>query len=662
MSLSGKTQCHITENYPEQYETAKAREELVKEFRIDLNKFEEEEFFDGEGEEKSEWNIDTYTDMYVGCNELLGNEKFMDAYVRLDGTFPTTGDLRTLLRNNRINTFSSEGIVLYIDNQYYETIGYEATCKGKVKGEKCGHKIQLVYKNPPKECPNCGEEWRKKNTNYYLEEFITVNVTFIQLGYYKKDNTLATVNAFIYGLNTDDITTGQKLKFNCFKNLQKFGKEGNKYEARLMIVGWESVDTTWEDIIIPVEYEQKFLEIKDNYHHFQRVIDSIAPNVIGYEDVKESMLLQAVMGGFEELVGGATARLWMCILLAGDPGVAKSQLLDWFARLHPKVAWGGGARATRAGVTVASIPDPRNKDRRIPKAGTLVMANKGLAIIDEFDKMSTEDKKSIQSAMEQGKIDVAMAEIQATFETMTSILAACNPKKAFFERNVNYEKEALDQLDISPEILSRFDYIWVIIDMEHAEKDNIISQSMRGSNKVGEPEFTMDYIKYYIAWIMSRRPYINEDVGQQIDEWYVEERKKIKDETKINPRLVQTLIRTCKALAKFRGYMDPLTGEYLVTMADFEEAKRLVHNMLATHGPTTGFGDVTRMWRGHSLKKENLYSRILNIISTQEPTDEELKDYLQDVDDLTLEKELMKLQDQRNGGIFKDRDGKWRCV
>jgi DNA replicative helicase MCM subunit Mcm2 (Cdc46/Mcm family) len=673
MPLINKIQAHITENYPEQEKHNIENSEGYKEFRINLNKFEEEEFnketWDGFDNEDiiDKWNLDTYSELYCGVNEMLGNEKYMDIHLRLEGEFPDKGKLRDILRNGRIDTFTSEGIVMSINSMYYEPVCWRVECNKKTIGIVNDRKTQVdcsfcddILFRIPKKCPICNQKWEKINKDFRQEERISENVSFIQIGYYTKDNQIATVNAFVYGINTDDIRFGQRLKFNAFKDLEKFGKD--KYVAKLMIVGWESSDITWEDITIPEEYESKFMQNTDTWKLLQQMIQSFAPDIVGYEDIKETILLQSCMGGFIKTIGGGVERDWMSILLGGDPGVAKSKLLSFAGRLHPKTAYGGGARTSKAGLTVAIVQDPLNKDRKIPKAGALVMADNGLACLDEFDKMSAEDKKSIQSAMEQGRVDVAMADTQATFETKTSILAACNPKKAFFDRKEGYETEMIEQIDISWEILSRFDFIWIMIDIDHTQRDEEISRTMRGSPDIDKPIFDIDEMRYYIAWIRSRDPVINEDLGMKIDKWYSHQRNEMKDERKINPRVLRSLIRASKAVAKFRGTFDHINGNYIVTDDDFEEAKRLYRAMLSTHGPTQGFGDINRWYRGQSLKRDTIHTRITECIATYTPTNDELFDYLSDIDDDLLEKELERLQNQRKGGIFKDRTGVWRCV
>jgi len=163
---------------------------------------------------------------------------------------------------------------------------------------------------------------------------------------------------------------------------------------------------------------------------YEHVTKSIAPSIFGYDDVKEALGLQLVSGFEKHLPDGARIRGDIHILLVGDPGVAKSQLLRYMTKISPRGIYTSGKSTTSAGLTATAVKDELGDGRWTIEAGALVLADKGIAAVDEMDKMDNEDKSALHEAMEQQTISVAKAGVMATLKSRCSLLAAANPKLA----------------------------------------------------------------------------------------------------------------------------------------------------------------------------------------------------------------------------------------
>ena len=158
-----------------------------------------------------------------------------------------------------------------------------------------------------------------------------------------------------------------------------------------------------------------------------KIVNSIAPSIGGMEIVKEAIALQLFGGVSKVLKDGIKIKGDIHILLLGDPGTAKSQLLRYVASLAPRGVYASGKSTTAAGLTAAAVRDDTLDGRWTLEAGMLVLANKGIACIDELDKMNEEDRSSMHEALEQQTISIAKAGITATLPAQCSVLAAANP-------------------------------------------------------------------------------------------------------------------------------------------------------------------------------------------------------------------------------------------
>jgi len=305
-----------------------------------------------------------------------------------------------------------------------------------------------------------------------------------------------------------------------------------------------------EAVLISPEEERQILELaKDPWVH-RKVIRSIAPSIYGYEHVKESIMYQ-LFGGVPKHLPDITIRGDMNVLLIGDPGTAKSQLLQYVARIAPRGLYTSGRGTTAAGLTAAVL---REREGGMSlEAGALVLADKGVACIDEIDKMRPEDRVAIHEAMEQHTVSVAKGGIVATLNARTAILAAANPALGRYEPY----RTVAENIALPVTILSRFDLIFVLRDVPEKELDTRMSEHILDLHKTGtvpvEPPIPPDLLRKYISYARNMKPVLTEEALQRLRDFYLTMRSASETEgtpIAITPRQLESLVRLAEARAR----------------------------------------------------------------------------------------------------------------
>jgi replicative DNA helicase Mcm len=299
-----------------------------------------------------------------------------------------------------------------------------------------------------------------------------------------------------------------------------------------------------------IEEEEKILQLaKDPWVH-RKIMNSIAPSIYGYEHIKEA-IMYLLFGGVSKSLPDITVRGEMNALLIGDPGTAKSQLLQYVARIAPRGLYTSGRGTTAAGLTAAVI---REKGGSMSlEAGALVLADKGIACIDEMDKMRPEDRVAIHEAMEQHTVSVAKGGIVATLNARTAILAAANPSLGRYEPH----RTVAENISLPVTILSRFDLIFVLRDVPDKEADGKMSQHIleihrRGASPV-EVQIEVELMRKYVSYAKGIKPTLGNEALKRLSDFYLAMRAASETEgspVAITARQLESLVRIAEARSR----------------------------------------------------------------------------------------------------------------
>ncbi|CEF67702.1 DNA replication licensing factor MCM7 [Strongyloides ratti] len=321
------------------------------------------------------------------------------------------------------------------------------------------------------------------------------------------------------------------------------------------------------------KFTEEELELASKPDIYDQLAYSIAPEIYGHIDVKKSLLL-ALVGGVDKNAAGMKIRGNINVILMGDPGVAKSQLLGYVDRLAVRSAYTTGRGSSGVGLTAAVIKDPITGEMTL-EGGALVLADGGICCIDEFDKMLEGDRTAIHEVMEQQTISIAKAGILTTLNARTSIIAAANPAYGRF----NPKRSIEENLQLPAALLSRFDILWLIQDKPSRENDKrlashitFVHMNEKQPEQDGRVPLSMSFMRKYIAICKKKNPTVSPNLSKRLVDMYVDLRKHARisnDSTYTSPRVLLGVIRMATAVARVR-----LADE--VTMADIEEAIRLM--------------------------------------------------------------------------------------
>ena len=355
------------------------------------------------------------------------------------------------------------------------------------------------------------------------------------------------------------------------------------YEFLIHVHNITPVDDVFEDSRISEDDIEMILNLSNRDDIFELLWKSLAPEVYGYEYVKKGLILQLFEGNrpTDDTFKTDTMDRWTIhILLIGDPGIGKSQLIQAVKKRAPKNITISGTNTSQAGLTVSTVKDELTGTWTM-EAGATVLADTGVLCIDEYDKLKPSAQKSLNEPMEQLSVSSAKAGLVQTMSARTSILAGANPKYSKFNPYNSYR----EQLDIPESNLSRFDLIFVLEDAVDETKDSNLAEALLNRDYIlDESEvIEVDLFKKYITWVKGNCfPVLSDDAKVLLRDFYVNTRQEAKDSTDGKPITARDL----KALERLTIARAKCENRSEATVEDAIEAIEIYSDALSGLGLT----------------------------------------------------------------------------
>ncbi|MFW9793143.1 MAG: minichromosome maintenance protein MCM [Candidatus Thorarchaeota archaeon] len=368
------------------------------------------------------------------------------------------------------------------------------------------------------------------------------------------------------------------------KTTPDFSRRGGRLATFNVFIeanGVEISEKEYEQLQISEEDVKRIEELSKHQQVHERIQASIAPSIQGHDAIKESIAL-LLFGGVPKLLSdGTRLRGKSNILMIGDPGTGKSQILKFVSGLAARGLYTSGKGTTAAGLTAAVVHDTDSSAMTL-EAGALVLADQGIACIDEFDKMDPNDRTAIHEAMEQHTVSIAKAGIVATLNARTSILAAANPTLGRYEDSLTLQ----ENIRLPFTILSRFDLIWIMVDTVNVEQDRELARfilDMHQMKKVQDqsalPPISPDFLKKYIGYAnLNIFPQLSPEAAEVIENFYVDLRKSAEGggAIPITARQLESLVRLAEARARMALRSKVSKDDARAAVRLMEESLRMV--------------------------------------------------------------------------------------
>eukprot|EP01023_Acetabularia_acetabulum_P000126 TRINITY_DN10057_c0_g1_i2.p1 TRINITY_DN10057_c0_g1~~TRINITY_DN10057_c0_g1_i2.p1 ORF type:complete len:735 (+),score=110.86 TRINITY_DN10057_c0_g1_i2:101-2305(+) len=370
----------------------------------------------------------------------------------------------------------------------------------------------------------------------------------------------------------DQVVPGTRTTvIGIFSNYQAKGPKDKHGNVALMqpyikVIGFQGDDDTHARLgktIFSDHEVGRFQEFARQPNVHKEIFNQIAPQIYGSDNIKKAIACLLFGGSRKALPDGTKRRGDINVLLLGDPSTAKSQLLKFTSQTAPVAVYTSGKGSSAAGLTASVMRDPQTHEFCL-QGGAMVLADNGVVCIDEFDKMSPEDRVAIHEAMEQQTISIAKAGITTMLRSRTSILAAANPPSGRYDDL----KTAEENIDLATTILSRFDLIFIVKDERNKERDQTIARHVLALHQqAGTIDASMqddenqegEFMKRYIQFARSSvQPVISEEAGEFLENEYVRIRSQFKQQRSdgssgaipITVRQLEAWVRISESLAK----------------------------------------------------------------------------------------------------------------
>ncbi|MBD3350635.1 MAG: AAA domain-containing protein [Candidatus Lokiarchaeota archaeon] len=404
----------------------------------------------------------------------------------------------------------------------------------------------------------------------------------------------------------------------------------------------------------------------------ETIAKSLAPGIYGKDHLKMAAAIALFGGVRKEHPNQSPLRGDIHVLFVGDPGTGKSQILKQSAKAVPQSVFTSGRGSSAAGLTAGIVKESDSGGMSL-EAGALVLADGGIAIIDEFDKMNKKDRASIHEAMEQQTVSIAKAGIIATLRAQTSILAAANPQWGRYDE----ERSPTENINLPPTILSRFDLIFVVKDVPNHQEDEELAKFIlhKHASESGE-KLTADSQKSlipfellikYIKFARTLKPKLTPEAIEEIKQFYIDIRSKNKNlrvdggdvAVPIVARSLEGFVRLSEAYSKM-ALSSYVTREYA------KKALKLAEISIndVSKDPITGQLNVDRIFAGVTTAKKKIFQMLDALKEKIKQSSTKAINEANFISDMELEMELDKSKIEKmlknlhsEGLIYKPRVG-----